>query len=56
MCIRDRAKQIGFLNVKFLEGSIESIDALQSDQKPLIGNSIIDVVLSNCVLNLVKFV
>ncbi len=48
------AKNIGFKNVCFLEGAIESLDAIQSDQQPLIANSVIDVVLSNCVLNLVN--
>jgi len=48
------AKRIGFSNVSFFEGSIESLDAPQVNNSPLIANSLIDVVLSNCVLNLVN--
>lgn len=48
------AQQIGFANVRFLEGSIEALDALQSDGAPLIADRTIDLVLSNCVLNLVN--
>ncbi|WP_320668179.1 methyltransferase domain-containing protein [Prochlorococcus sp. MIT 1307] len=48
------AENIGFSNVSFIEGNIESLDALQSDSSPLIPKGIIDVVLSNCVLNLVN--
>ena len=48
------AKKIGFSNVSFLEGSIESIDAAHIKTSPLITTSSIDIVLSNCVLNLVN--
>ena len=46
--------QLGFSNVSFIQGGIESLDTLQKDGKPLIASSTIDVVLSNCVLNLVN--
>ena len=48
------AQRIGFSNVTFLEGSIEALDKPQVDNSPLIANNSIDVVLSNCVLNLVN--
>ncbi|HGY5534703.1 MAG TPA: methyltransferase domain-containing protein [Prochlorococcus sp.] len=48
------AERIGFANVRFVEGAIEALDALQSDGAPLITDRTIDVVLSNCVLNLVN--
>ncbi len=49
------SEKIGYSNVRFLEGSIESLETLQNDGKPLIEDSCIDIVLSNCVLNLVNF-
>tara|TARA_B100000029_G_scaffold187228_1_gene184588 strand:- start:133 stop:927 length:795 start_codon:yes stop_codon:yes gene_type:complete len=48
------AKRIGFSNVTFIKGAIESLDEPQIDTSPLIANQSIDVVLSNCVLNLVN--
>ena len=41
------AERIGFANVEFLEGRIQ-------DMRGLIGDGAIDVVMSNCVLNLVR--
>ena len=51
MCIRDR--NIGFNNTEFLEGSIEKLDELDKDLSPLIADKSVDIILSNCVLNLV---
>ena len=48
------AARIGWENVQFVEGSIEALDAPQADGSPLIGDASVDVVLSNCVLNLVN--
>ena len=48
------AERIGYANVGFLEGAIESLDALDAEGEPLVADSSIDVVLSNCVLNLVN--
>ena len=48
------ANRIGFSNVSFAEGGIEALDAPQADGEPLIASASIDVVLSNCVLNLVN--
>lgn len=48
------AEKIGWTNVKFVEGAIERLDISQADGLPLIGDKSIDVVLSNCVLNLVN--
>ncbi len=48
------AARIGWGNVQFVEGSIEALDAPQADGSPLIGDASVDVVLSNCVLNLVN--
>ena len=55
---RDAAKQvagaIGFANVQFLEGAIEALDSPADGDQPLIADASVDVVLSNCVLNLVN--
>jgi SAM-dependent methyltransferase len=48
------ADQIGYANVCFLEGAIEALDAVDAQGHPLVADSSIDVVLSNCVLNLVN--
>ena len=48
------AQRIGFSNVCFLEGSIEALDATDAQGEPLVADSSVDVVLSNCVLNLVN--
>ena len=48
------AERIGFANVRFVEGAIEALEAPQVDGAPLIADRSIDVVLSNCVLNLVN--
>ena len=48
------SEKIGFNNTKFLEGSIERLDELDNNMNPLIADKSIDIVLSNCVLNLVN--
>ena len=48
------AEAIGFANVNFLEGAIEALDASDADGQPLVADASVDVVLSNCVLNLVN--
>ncbi|QNJ25438.1 methyltransferase domain protein [Synechococcus sp. SYN20] len=48
------AERIGYANVGFLEGAIEALDATNAQGEPLVADSSIDVVLSNCVLNLVN--
>ncbi len=48
------AERIGYGNVCFLEGAIEALDATDAEGEPLVADSSIDVVLSNCVLNLVN--
>ncbi len=48
------AAKIGYSNVKFLEGAISALDTPQSKGEPLIADSSIDIVISNCVLNLVN--
>ena len=47
-------EKIGFINVRFLKGSIEELDKQQANGALLISNQSIDVILSNCVLNLVN--
>ena len=46
--------KIGFENMNFIEGSIEKLDELNADNQPLIKTHSIDIILSNCVLNLVN--
>jgi len=46
--------KIGFENMNFIEGSIEKLDELDADNQPLIKTHSIDIILSNCVLNLVN--
>ncbi len=47
-------KNIGFNNTEFLEGAIEKLDELDKDLNPLIADKSVDIILSNCVLNLVS--
>jgi SAM-dependent methyltransferase len=48
------ASAVGFDNVCFVDGAIEALDAPTATGEPLIADGSIDVVLSNCVLNLVN--
>ena len=48
------ANKIGYKNTKFIEGSIEKLDELNNKNEPIIKSSSIDIILSNCVLNLVN--
>ena len=48
------ADRIGYSNVTFLEGAIEALDAPGDGGDPLVADASVDVVLSNCVLNLVN--
>ena len=48
------ADKIGYHNVQFIEGSIENLDEPSNNLEAIIKNSSIDIVLSNCVLNLVE--
>ncbi|MGC6483999.1 MAG: methyltransferase domain-containing protein [Synechococcus sp.] len=48
------AERIGYSNVRFVEGAIEALDAMGPDGAPLIADASVDLVLSNCVLNLVN--
>ena len=48
------SKQIGFQNTEFVHGSIEKLDALDKNSNFIIKDSSIDIILSNCVLNLVN--
>ena len=52
--IKHVSGKIGFSNTEFLEGSIENLDELNKDLKPLVKDKSIDIILSNCVLNLVN--
>ena len=45
---------IGYANVQFKDGAIEALDAPDASGSLLIADASIDVVLSNCVLNLVN--
>ena len=51
---KEVTKNIGFKNTEFLEGSIEKLDELDKDLNPLIADKSVDIILSNCVLNLVS--
>jgi len=51
---KEVAKNIGFNNTEFLKGSIEKLDELDKDLSPLIADKSVDIILSNCVLNLVS--
>ena len=48
------ASRVGFANVRFVKGAIEALDAPTASGSPLIESASVDVVLSNCVLNLVN--
>ena len=48
------ANKIGYQNTEFIEGSIEKLDELDENGEPIIKSSSIDIILSNCVLNLVN--
>ena len=48
------SEKIGFINTEFLGGSIENLDELDKDLNPLIADKSVDIILSNCVLNLVN--
>ena len=48
------ADAVDYANVQFVDASIESLDALTSDGTPLVADASVDVVLSNCVFNLVN--
>ena len=48
------ASAVGFNNVRFVDGAIEALDALTPTGELLIADASMDVVLSNCVLNLVN--
>ena len=48
------AAAIGYTNVQFIDGAIEALDAPDPSGDPLVDDASIDVVLSNCVLNLVN--
>ena len=48
------AEAIGYGNVRFVEGAIEALDVQGDAAGPLVPDASIDVVLSNCVLNLVN--
>jgi len=51
---KEVSKNIGFNNTEFLEGSIEKLDELDKDLNPLVADKSVDIILSNCVLNLVS--
>ncbi|QEY32002.1 methyltransferase domain-containing protein [Synechococcus sp. RSCCF101] len=48
------AARLGYANVAFREGAIEDLSAPTPDGTPLVADASVDVVLSNCVLNLVN--
>ena len=48
------AEAIGYANVEFREGAIEALESPGTDGVPLVADQSVDVVLSNCVLNLVN--
>jgi len=52
--IKHVSEKLGFANTEFLQGSIENLDELDNDLQPLIKDKSIDIILSNCVLNLVN--
>ncbi len=51
--IEEFSNRVGYQNTEFIEGSIEKLDELNNNNKPIIQSSSIDIILSNCVLNLV---
>ncbi len=48
------ANHLGFSNVSFFQGSIHELDSIQMNGLPLVEDTSVDVVISNCVLNLVN--
>ena len=52
--IKEFSEKVGYENTKFIEGSIEKLDKLDKNNDPIIRNASIDIILSNCVLNLVN--
>ncbi|MBK16825.1 MAG: SAM-dependent methyltransferase [Prochlorococcus sp. SP3034] len=52
--LKELTEKIGFENIKFIKGSIEELDALDNNKEPIIKTSSVDIILSNCVLNLVN--
>ena len=48
------AQKIGYKNTKFIKGSIEKLDEIDINLNPIIKDKSIDIILSNCVLNLVN--
>ena len=48
------AEKIGYSNVNFLEGLIEALDKKNTEGGQLIPTASIDIIISNCVLNLVN--
>ena len=48
------ADAIGYANVRFLDGAIEALDEPDAAGSALVADCSLDVVLSNCVLNLVN--
>jgi len=52
--IKAFSRKLGFQNVEFIKGSIEKLDELDKNKEPIIQTSSIDIILSNCVLNLVN--
>ncbi len=48
------AKKIGYSNVNFIKGSIESLDEKDTNNVQIVRSSSVNIVLSNCVLNLVN--
>ncbi len=52
--LQEFADKIGYENISFLYGSIEKLDSKNKNKENLIEESTIDIVLSNCVLNLVN--
>ena len=51
--IKEFSTKVGYENTQFIEGSIEKLDELNLNNQPIIKTSSIDIILSNCVLNLV---
>ena len=48
------AKKIGYKNTSFIMGSIERLDDLDKYANPIVRDASVDIILSNCVLNLVN--
>ena len=51
--LKEFSINIGYQNTEFIEGSIEKLEQLDKNSYPIIKSSSIDIILSNCVLNLV---